>query len=324
MIDSPLVSVVVASHGRPQRLGELLDALAAQTAEGFEVVVVHDDGPGRTAELLSRHRLAERGVLRHVALPSGTGTAAGMRNAGWREGAAPLVAFTDDDCRPSPSWLAALLVAAGAHPGAVIQGRTTFRADESHRLREHLLIHTVVAEPPTRFGQTCNIAYPRALLERVGGFHEAFRLPVGEDVDLLWRARGAGAPHVAAPGALVQHAIEPTTLRERVRRSARYGQLAAAAKRNPAYRRAPEHPFGRFAKQQHPRLLLGAAGLAAAPRRPALAVLALPWLLGAAGPLWGCRQRGRSLRRLAAWAVVDAADVAALARVSLAERTVFL
>ena len=37
------------------------------------------------------------------------GGPAKARNRGWRAAAAPLVAFTDDDCRPSTTWLQELL-----------------------------------------------------------------------------------------------------------------------------------------------------------------------------------------------------------------------
>lgn len=316
------VSVVVASHGRPLRLGALLDALRAQTAAGFEVVVVHDDGPrSLTQAVLDGHPLGPRSV----SVAAGHGSAARMRNVGWRAVRGQLIAFTDDDCRPDPAWLDRLADAAGRHPGAVLQGRVVPDEAEAHLMRERFLVRTLMVQPPTRFGQTANIAYPRALLERLDGFHEGFRRPVGEDVDLLWRARAVGAPQVAVPGALVRHAVEPTTLRRRLGEAPRYGQLALAAQRNPAYRRAPEHPLGRFAKRQHAELLLGLAGLALAPRRPVALVATLPWLAGAGQRLRGYDgRRVRPLRRLAAWALIDAADLAALAAQSARQRTVFL
>ena len=48
----------------------------------------------------------------------------GERNAGWREARAPIVAFTDDDCEPTPQWLARTLAACRAYPDAVTQGIT--------------------------------------------------------------------------------------------------------------------------------------------------------------------------------------------------------
>src|SRR3954470_12047067 len=102
------VSVVVPSHERVTRLRWLLNALEEQTLprSRWELVVVHDSADG-TEELVTTHQLAREGLLRRVRLAPGTGTASVQRNAGWREARAPLIAFTDDDCRPEPDWLAA-------------------------------------------------------------------------------------------------------------------------------------------------------------------------------------------------------------------------
>ena len=61
---------------------------------------------------------------------------------------------------------------------------------------------------PSGWYETCNIAYPRELLERLGGFDAAFAgndrgdYPVGgEDTDLGLRARAAGAELVFEPAA---------------------------------------------------------------------------------------------------------------------------
>src|SRR5436189_1838121 len=93
------VSVVVASHGRPELLPSLLDALAAQALapELWEVVLVHTygDGPG-----LASHELARAGHLRQEHIPPASARPSHQRNVGWRAARGKLIAFTDDDCRP--------------------------------------------------------------------------------------------------------------------------------------------------------------------------------------------------------------------------------
>ena len=159
------VSVVVPSRGRALRLRWLLNALEEQALarEAFEVLVVHDDDYG---DLLATHPL---GVREIVAPPSGPAV---KRNLGWRAARAPLVAFTDNDTRPPAGWLANLVAAAARHPGAVVQGATRPDPAEADLLRAPHP-RTVSIEPPTLHAQTCNIAYPRAVLERLGGFDEA-------------------------------------------------------------------------------------------------------------------------------------------------------
>src|SRR5215204_4358933 len=97
----PEISLVVASHARPLRLRWLLNALEEQTLDRsrWELIVVHDNPDAdATEDLLRTHPLAQS-VLRHHRLPVGTGSPARQRNVGWRDARAPVVAFTDDDCR---------------------------------------------------------------------------------------------------------------------------------------------------------------------------------------------------------------------------------
>src|SRR5687767_2596840 len=113
-MSTPEIAVVVASHDRALRLRWLLNALEEQTLERdrWEIVVGHDSEGPETDELLTTHPLALSGSLRHVTLPPGSAPPGANRNAALRIVRAPLVAFTDDDCRPPRDWLANALKAA--------------------------------------------------------------------------------------------------------------------------------------------------------------------------------------------------------------------
>jgi glycosyltransferase involved in cell wall biosynthesis len=167
----PEIAVVVPSHDRPLRLRWLLNALEEQTLprDRFEVVVVHDSSGPETEELLRTHPLAAEGVLRHRAFAPGPGPAH-KRNAGWRMARAPLVAFTDDDCRPPPEWLERALAGARRHPGAIVQGTTRPDPDEEELVLAAAHARTQRIDPPSPWAETCNIVYPRDVLEAVGGF----------------------------------------------------------------------------------------------------------------------------------------------------------
>ena len=233
MIPPPLVSVVVSTYDRPERLARLLDALRAQTLgpERFEVIVIDNGSRPGTGRVLAG-QVAQGGLeLRTCRLPLTLGPAGG-RNAGWRLAAAALVAFTDDDCRPAPDWLQAALVVAGRHPGAIVQGVT--RPDPDERDRGGPFSHTVRIECLGPQYETCNILYPRALLVALDGFDESFGLrPAGEDTDLAWRAIESGVLTVQAPAAVVWHAVE---------RIGPVGMLRLAARWGPAVRVLAEHP----------------------------------------------------------------------------------
>ncbi len=330
-MSAPSISVVVASHERPLRLLWLLNALEEQTLERerFEVVVCHDSRGERSARILAAHPLSAAGVLSAIALPPGRNPPGAQRNVAWRRARAPLIAFTDDDCRPPPDWLERGLAAAQAHPGAIVQGTTRPDPDELGLLHACAHPHTQDIDPPVDWVQTCNVVYPRAALERAGGFDEGFE--GGEDTDLAWRVRAAGAPLVGAPEVLTYHAVEPRSLRGAVRASWRWRHLPAVVARHPQMR--GNASIGQvFWKPRHARLVLAAAGLAAAVglgrRRGGgalAAALAVPWILEAQ-PSYGGSVRGRlrALAELPGAAAIDAFEVAALAAGSVTARTLFL
>ena len=305
----PQVSVVVPTRDRPDGLRAALAALAAQTLdpERFEVLVV-DDGstppaavdPGPPAVRVLRHDVA-RGP-------------AAARNAGWRAARAPLVAFTDDDCTASPGWLEALL-AAGAGGEAVVQGPVApARPGEVRPLS-----HTIDMPEPNPFFVTCNVAYPRRLLERLGGFDEAFPAASGEDVDLGTRAVDAGAPTRFARDALVLHEVRQPTLRELVRHTTRWDGSVRAVALHPRLR---EHLVWRlFWKPTHPRLLLALAG--AASRRPLLRAAGVAAYLDHYRRLYR-DDPAAGVRELPRHVVVDLAEVLTMVRGSLRHRTPML
>jgi glycosyltransferase involved in cell wall biosynthesis len=223
-VPPPRVSVVVSTYNRPERLRELLAGLRAQTlpAQEFEVVVV-DNGSEPPTGALIETELARDGLRLRTVRHATTRGPSGGRNSGWRLARGPLVAFTDDDCVPAPDWLSAGLALAESHPEAVLQGRTLPAPSE---LPPHgLLVRTQRIERLGPHYETCNIFYPRPLLERLGGFDESFGLqPAGEDTDLAWRAIEAGHETVFAGDAVVYHAVEAIGMRGALRIAARWSE----------------------------------------------------------------------------------------------------
>ncbi len=316
------VSVVVASHARHLRLLWLLNALEEQTlAPGlWEVVVVHDYDPATAERVLERHPLREAQRLRHIAMAPGTGSPASQRNLGWRAARGELVAFTDDDCRPEPDWLERMVTTAAGTAGDVVQGAT--RPDPfEHGVLAAPHVRTMFIEPVGSFAQTCNILYPRDLLDRLGGFDE--QAITGEDVDLSLRARAAGAGISGAPEAIVNHAVESHTLPGILRQNLKWRHLAYLVKRHPELRR--ELTLGVFWDADHLWASVALAGLIAASRNRGLIVLTAPYALRASrrrGP--GRRARAVAVAELPGQAVRQFAEVLGLAAGSVRHRTLVL
>lgn len=309
---APLISVVVPSHDRPLRLRWLLNALEEQSFTGFEVVVVHDSSGGETDALLAGHPLRPLGLRVDPCGP------ARKRNVGVQAARADLVVFTDDDCRPPADWLERLHGAASRSPGAVVQGRVAPDPDEIAVLHHATWARSQEVEPPSPYGQTANMLYPRALLLEAGGFDEALPVAAGEDTDVLLKVRALGAPYVGAPEAVTFHAVLDGGLRARLRDAWRWQHLAAIVRRYPGLR---EHLVWRvFWKVEHPLLLLALAGLLT--RRP---WLALPWAVKRTGG-YGNSVRGRlrGASELPGRALLDATEVGSAVTGSVKYRTVFL
>lgn len=321
-MSAPEVSVVVASHGRPDRLGTLLDSLARQSLprERWELVVVHTYPPEVAGPAIDDHELARTGAVRHRRVDVEIAKPSVQREIGWRIAASELIAFVDDDCRAEPDWLGRLVEAAAASPGAIVQGATEPEPNDLHHFLEpHFSALRI--EPPSREAQTCNILYPRALLDRVGGFDQ--RATTGEDIDLSLRAKATGAAHLGEPRAVVYHAIVPLSLTGKIRSQYKWQHLAYVVKKNPQLREWCT--AGVFWKREHAGALLALAALAGARRHPWMLAGVLPYLgieRRRHGP--SKRQQLRSLRELPAHFVVELAEVATMAAGSVRYRTVLL
>ena len=274
------------TRDRAPRLRGLLRSLRAQRLprERFEVIVVDDGSRDSTPAVLAEEE--HSGALAIGALRTDGEGPAAARNAGWRRARAPLVAFIDDDCEATPGWLEAMLEAAAAQPGAIVQGPTTPLPREVHLLGP--FARTREIEGPGPWFQTCNILYPRELLERVGGFDERFPDALGEDTDLAWRALEAGARTAFAPRAGVHHAVERLGPVGILRTALRGPDAVYVFRRHPGLR-SQALRLGVFRNPALSRLALALAGLALRRAVPAAALLPLPY---ARNVLGRCRAAG--------------------------------
>lgn len=236
-------SVVVPSYRRPEKLAACLESLAAQTwpLDDFEVIVADDAG---MRALLAP--IAEQGhPFRCRLLSQANRGAAAARNAGAKLARGTFLAFTDDDCRPEPSWLESLWQAQRAEPeGSLIGGRVVNAlvrdrfASASQALVDFLVDQSPAGGAPGRLLTSNNLCLPRRGFEELGGFDEAFRGAAGEDREfcLRWARRSRRALY--APEAVVLHAHD-LTFAGFLRQHYAYGRGAARLRQ-----RALIHGYG--------------------------------------------------------------------------------
>lgn len=322
-VTAPAISVVVPARDAAATIGRTLDALAAaRAAVTFELVVV-DDGSTDTTRAL-----AEAAGAIVVRLEGQSGPA-GARNAGIAASSAPLIAFTDADCTPTPGWLPALLRAletADLVAGPILPDPGSAAGPFDRTL------DLPVASP--RF-ETANLAVRREVAERVGGFEPFAPGPgvrglrprpdeghFGEDAVFGWRAVRAGARLAFAPDAVVHHAVFPRGPRGYVRERLRLRYFPALVREVPELRATM--PLRCFLSPRSARfdLAVAATAFAVTRRRPWALALCLPYARRHLRT-WAPLTRG-AVRENAALVAGDAVGLAALAHGSVAARRIVL
>lgn len=318
---SPAVCVAVSTHERSTLLPRLVRALERQTLprDRFEVVIVDDGSRDETPDVLERLASSSTLDLRVIRSERNRGQAEG-RNTAWRAARAPIIAFTDDDCMPTESWLDAGLdrVVQGAD---IVVGRTSPAPDQMHMLGPFSRTMNTTDE---RYFATCNIFYRREDLEAVGGFDEGFGPTAGEDTDLAYRVRRLGRRTVFAPEALVHHDVRPSSLRAAMRETKRWDGIVRMVRRNPSEARR-EHLWKRYVwRRSHPPVIIATFGVLLAPVFPPAVVLTLPYLrlrLRTEPRTWS---RTRRFVVLPGTYIVDLLEVLVMMRASLRYRTLVL
>jgi len=230
--DQDPVVAVICSRDRLELLEGALTSLSRAVRPCDQVVVVDSASVRHGAAEMARDagfgfvRVEEPGVSR-------------AKNAGIAASSAPIVAFTDDDCRVEPSWFARIAAefvdpTVGFLTGKVVADRQTklplsVTDDDRHQRFESV-------SDPFDLAHGANMAWRRTALSDIGGFDECLgpgaRLGVAEEKDAFWRASRAGWVGVHQPDILVTHLqwrTTPQSLRAVFGYGAGMGAVAAKA-----------------------------------------------------------------------------------------------
>jgi glycosyltransferase involved in cell wall biosynthesis len=121
---SLLISVIVSTYQRVEKLGECVTSLSCQTfpATGFEIIVVNNYPPARaTVEQVVRENLAASATVWRI-IEAPTPGLYHARCAGLQAARGEIVCFIDDDATAAADWLAQLAQAYAEHPQAGVIG----------------------------------------------------------------------------------------------------------------------------------------------------------------------------------------------------------
>ncbi len=236
------ISVVVPARNEAAHLPACLESLLAQDYPErlYEIIVVDDHSTDDTPRLV-RERYGHRVRLLQLATALRGRSINAYKKAaltlGIREAWGELIVTTDADCLAGPRWLHHLAAAyeqgapilAGPvryRPGKGLLGR--FQALDNAGMQ--VLTGAGLASGRLLLANGANLAYPKALFEKLGGFRGLDKRASGDD--MLWVQRAVGAGHAIRylrhPEAVITTHPQPNWaafLQQRIRWASKFGAL---------------------------------------------------------------------------------------------------
>src|SRR4030095_5906640 len=221
------VSVVVCTYNRAPSLGLTLRSLDVQVTPPdltWELVVVDNNSAAATRSVVDAFAAAARVRVRYL-FESRQGLSH-ARNTGIAHARGAIVAFTDDDVRPGPDWVAGVTTALRETGADIIGGRILPAWDHPPppwlisrpflrgplAIMEHPMPGAVMEATgiPNVWG--ANMAFRREVFDRAGLFDPRLgvagrKLYRGEEVELVRRALAAGCRAAYDPRVVVWHRI---------------------------------------------------------------------------------------------------------------------
>ncbi|MFE9650468.1 glycosyltransferase family 2 protein [Streptomyces sp. NPDC006365] len=222
---TPFVSVIVATHNRPELLRDCLNSLLRMNYPRFEVIVVDNAPADDASERLIREEYGRR--LRYIREP--TAGLARAHNRGLAAAHGRIAAFTDDDTLVDPDWLSAVVESFAQDPaiscvtGLIVPAELETAAQaalERHGqfakgyVRRTWSLHDPPEDPlfpftAGRFGSGTNMAFLVEPLRGRLGFDPATGTGTpaygGDDLLAFFRVLTAGHTIAYQPDAIVWH-----------------------------------------------------------------------------------------------------------------------
>ena len=206
-----LCSIVVPVYNGAQVIEACLELLLDQTVapDCYEILIVDDGSTDHTAIVVKDWVAWHPQVRVRVVQQAHAGPAA-ARNTGAKAAIAPLLLFTDADCRATRGWIEALVKGFDAPErpaglmGTYLSDQTTLAARFA-QLEFDDRYRRMVGAPAIDLVATYSAAFRRDIFLAEGGFDPSFHEANNEDVEFSYRLSEAGHRMHFVPEAQVYH-----------------------------------------------------------------------------------------------------------------------
>jgi succinoglycan biosynthesis protein ExoM len=225
-------AIAVCTANRPKLLRRCLESIGCQIVSSrlaVDVVVVDNEDQPNSRPLVEQFATHCPFPVHYVHEPRrGIPQARNAALEKCRQLGVDWVAFTDDDCWVSPTWVASHLDAAARHKADVVYGRREFVFPLPRPFWATRPEQDIYAEGQRLgYAGTHNVLLAMSLIGQHGGANMCFdeRLSQGEDTDFFHRLARQGARIVYSAEPLVMEAVSPdrATLSYQTWRAYHYG-----------------------------------------------------------------------------------------------------
>jgi glycosyltransferase involved in cell wall biosynthesis len=212
------LSVIICTRNRADQLDRCLRRLEEADAPpgGWELIVVDNNSSEHTKQVVQR---ASKALPLQYYFEGKEGHSR-ARNLGLEHAAGSIIAYTDDDCLVSRTWMTSLVREFENDATLEVLGG---RVDQANERDLPMAIRSFSDRLQiSSFGQIierligCNMAFRRRVFATVGAFDTKLgsgtRSASAEDTDIFYRVLKAGFKTCFSPDVLIHHAHNRDTL----------------------------------------------------------------------------------------------------------------
>lgn len=204
---TPIFSIVLATHNRPDFLKRALESALSQSLSDFEIIVVDDGSTLDNSHVMSEFELDN---IKYIKNEKSLGVS-GARNVGIENAKGKYICFLDDDDAFHPAFLERskeVIEKTDDSIGFTFSGVMKMFSDENGKLirSEKSDHHTPYSQEEivnvaSRIGASHGFCVKRECIEKVGGFDTNLRK--GEDTDFTLKLMDNGFMPTVVPDPLM-------------------------------------------------------------------------------------------------------------------------